>query len=114
MYRIKIDYTTGDSFHTEETFTYLEGTFKNMETVEENIERIKNHYEYYQKYDDMWKKPAEKTPKGVIWDKEWRAITLETVDDDGNLFTTMPDWMGYFETLNELSVETDTPRWRPH
>jgi len=46
-YRIKISYSTGDSFGSEDTTSYLELTWQNIEIAKENMIRIKEHYEMY-------------------------------------------------------------------
>jgi hypothetical protein len=112
MFKIKIDYETGDSFSTYCDSTYLEGSFEKIETVKENIQRIKNHCEFYKKYSNIWEKPNEDLPKGVVWEEEHRCIVLETIDDEGNKFVEWPEWTGHFETLLEVSVVTNLG-WKP-
>jgi len=104
MYKIKIEYETGDSFHREDTFTYLDHEFKDIKVAEENLLRIKNHYEFHKEHDD-WKKPKGKLPLGVVWNDEYRSILLETIDDEGNIFTELPDWASYFGTMYGAYIE---------
>jgi hypothetical protein len=105
MFKIKVEYETGNSFNKYDAETILEDTYTKVETVKENVERIKNNYEYCQNNSDSWNKPEkEKLPNGVVWDDKYRTILLETVDDNGNKFTTYPDWVGYFETLKAIRV----------
>lgn len=113
MYRIKIKYQTGDSFSNRDAVTYLDIDFKKLEVAEDNILRIKNHYEYYKKHDDMWSKPDEELLKGVCWNDEYRSITLETIDDNGNLYLEIPEWIGYFETLYSAQIEFKGMRYEP-
>jgi hypothetical protein len=47
-YRIKISYQTGDSFHFEDCYNYLELTWDDIDVAKENLIRIKEHYEMYQ------------------------------------------------------------------
>ena len=42
-YKIKIYYSTGNSFGTYNTETYLELTFKDLEIAKANLIRIKEH-----------------------------------------------------------------------
>jgi hypothetical protein len=113
MYKIKIEYKTGNSFGSHDETDYLELEFKDLKVAEENIIRIKNHYEYYQKHSDMWHKPKGKLPKGVVWNERYGAILLETIDDDGNIFTENPFWVGYFETLYGASIVFKGMRYEP-
>ncbi len=118
MYKIKINYNTGDSFGTEEGLeTTLEFTWKSLQIAKENLIRIKEHYEYYQllnkKYSTLSKKEIEKQIK-IAKSKDWfttseynrdgeYALVLKT--DDGTscqISTTM--WVGYFESLNYAEI----------
>lgn len=46
-YRIKISYSTGNSFGSEETSDYLEMTWQNIDIAKENLQHIKEHYDMY-------------------------------------------------------------------
>ena len=46
-YRIRIDYTTGNSLHSENTSDYLEFTWKDLNIAKENLKRIQKHYKMY-------------------------------------------------------------------
>lgn len=46
-YKIKIEYSTGDSFHNEDTSGYIEFDWVNLDIAKENLQRIKEHYQMY-------------------------------------------------------------------
>jgi len=89
----------------EDTFTYLDHEFKDIKVAEENLLRIKNHYEYYTEHNCIYKKPKGKLPLGVVWNDEYRDILLETIDDEGNVFTELPNWTTYFATMYSACIE---------
>ena len=51
MYRIKISYSTGNSFGSDDTWDYLELTWKDLDIAKENLQRIKEHYTLYEGVD---------------------------------------------------------------
>lgn len=59
-YKIKITYSTGDSFHTEDTFDYLDFSWEKMGVVKENLKRIEDHYKMNNSGDDYSGKDADK------------------------------------------------------
>jgi hypothetical protein len=46
-YKIKIEYSTGNSLETYDSTDYLEFTFNDINNAKENLNRIKEHYEMY-------------------------------------------------------------------
>ena len=46
-YKIQIDYSTGNSFGSEDTMDYVELTWKNLDVAKKNLQYIKEHYEMY-------------------------------------------------------------------
>jgi hypothetical protein len=48
--KIKISYTTGDSFGHNDKEDYLELTWQNLDNAKENLNRIKEHYEMYRSF----------------------------------------------------------------
>ena len=99
MYRIKIDYKTGNSFGSQDETDFIEYEWTNLDKAKESLKRIKNHNEFDKENSNCYTKPKVEIPEGVIWDNEYRMIMLELVDDDGNVFKYSPFWIGYFERL---------------
>lgn len=64
-YKIKIDYSTGDSFGSEDLTRYLELTWQNIDIAKDNLLRIKEHYEMYS--------DLENYSKSTLTEQEWFA-----------------------------------------
>jgi len=115
QYNINISYQTGSSFHTEECEELIERDWKDVDKVKECLQRIQNHYEFYQKYSNMYSKPKVKIPKGVVWDEDYKQISLELIDDNGKPFRYSNFWTGYFEKLHiaEIIISDKGMRYEP-
>ena len=103
MFKIKIFYKTGDSFHTREDSSILEPSWDNLDTAKENLKRIQVHYEFYQKYKNVDLKHKEsikeEVPPFIILDKKYNLICLKLILDNGNEMQMYCEWCGYFERL---------------
>lgn len=121
MYKIKINYSTGDSFHTEEREEFLEYEFEKLETAKENLERIKEHYEVYQEYGrnyhGSYKEIKEKygnkkwfvSKDSKIYDTFLSLHSLNLVLDDKREVRYSSFWTGYFERLHGAYIEQELP-----
>jgi hypothetical protein len=108
MYKIKIDYRTGNSFGSHTETDGIEYEWENLEMAKESLERIKNHYEFYKKNDHRYTKPEGPLPIGVIWSGEFGGLLLlELISDSGKLFKYSSFWTGYFETLYSAEIVDD-------
>lgn len=124
-YKIKVDYSTGDSFKHYDTSSYLELEFDNLDIAKENLARIKAHYTMYKElngYNYSW---DNKKTKSEIFDhykrENWFVNTLNRrgeiddmaqycinlIADNGNTMQMSCFWCGYFETLNGAEIEID-------
>ena len=65
-YQIKISYTTGNSFESEDEERFLDLTWENVEVAKENLRRIASHYEMYKDIEESYSK--KKKPEQ--WYKE--------------------------------------------
>lgn len=106
-YRIKIHYTTGNSFNTDDYEECLEYGWQNLDMAKESLKRIKNHYKFYQDHGEQWTKPKCKLPVGVKWNNEHRMLMLELMTDDGKSYFYSSFWTGYFETLHSATIICD-------
>lgn len=108
MYKIVIDYDTGDSFHTEEGLQQdIEMRWSNLDRAKESLERIKAHYAYYKwkEKDSRWMNTPEVAKPEWYLDNTYFSIPL--VDDHGNQIPVGAFWCGYFERLNGAKITTD-------
>lgn len=46
-YKIKIDYSTGDSFNSYNEIRYIDLEWSNLDVAKENLQRIREHYQQY-------------------------------------------------------------------
>ena len=124
-HKIKIWYTTGDSFGSQDRDEILEMEWDNLDIAKANLKRIKEHYIRYKVDNDFYGKkgyyykslsPEDKliydtkktrdwysTPEG--WDNYHYSICLKA--DNGNDWIISPFWVGYFETLNSAQIISD-------
>jgi len=90
IYNIHIDYTTGDSFNSEQVPAEpLDIVTTSLDTAKENLARIKAHYKECGDNPNFGKRYA-----------------LELKTDDGVRIIT-PFWIGYFETLHGAKIVID-------
>lgn len=117
-YIIKVDYTTGNSFGTEEVIGEEVDPFEweSLEVAKINLKRIKEHYEWKTLY-NKWENRAYGAPKKKPEPPSWRKVkttdwssTREISDlmnfvlDNGEEVQFWPPWCGYFETLNSAQI----------
>ena len=114
MFTIFLEYTTGDTFHTEETSTTLEAEWT-LDVAKENLKRIKEHYKAYQdrngyascmmgkRENDLLEKIKNERwfiqQKVGSWTLGWEH-SVRLLENDGSTNDYSCDWCGYFETLH--------------
>ena len=103
MYKIKYDYRTGDSFHTEDSEGLLEYEWEDLAVAKEALRRIKEHYKWYESIENPWTDDVERPkwhnikPGSQIRDMDHCLLNMPT--DNGEEVQFWPPWCGYFETL---------------
>jgi len=104
MYKIKYNYKTGDSFHTEDREELLEYEWKDLGVAKEALRRIKEHYAWYESIENSWIDDVErpgwhniKLGSFIHKDQEQELINIPM--DSGEEVQFWPPWCGYFETL---------------
>ena len=129
IYKIKLWYTTGDSYSTHKTSEVLELTWSNLDIAKENLRRIKEHYicynvdSSYGGVNSSYYKclsPEDKLIYDTRTTKEWYTVDkdlkhftymISLKADNGNPWVIHTFWIGYFETLNKgmiISEDRDT------
>jgi len=119
-YKIKIDYDTGDSFHTErDCEAFLELEWKDLDKAKQALKEIQDHYTYYlfmkQEYSaskkqleamqkKCHKKPwiSDKSDYSNKYEFEFYTVMLE--NDEGVRVGESTFWCGYFERLNGADI----------
>lgn len=112
-HKIKYYYRTGDSFHSEDTESFLEIEWKDLSVAKEALKRIKEHYKWY-KYVEYGKTFSDDT---VIEKPEWLKIDFDDKYTEHNLINLPLDngkelqmwcpWCGYFETLYGAEIVSE-------
>ena len=118
MFTINIAYTTGDSFHSEETEDTVALVWKNKEVARKALKSIKEHYDFCNASDQYGITPRERSvikerAKLQPWYcKDYPDFTLMVEMDDGTYHQLHAFWCGYFESLHSAEVitcpDTDT------
>lgn len=133
-YIIKVSYSTGDSFGSDDTYTNIELTWKDLSIAKENLQRIKEHYVLHNlsrskfNINDYKDKPwfvyepklfsismnrAIDESQKKEGDYEYRADEyyyqhcLKLKADNGNEMQISAFWCGYFEQLHQIEIELD-------
>lgn len=122
-YHIRINYVTGDSFHTETRDSSI-GEGWTLEVAKENLRRLREHHRavnisknYYSmanhaKVENLsteWKKQPWYV--GVHYSNGKETInetSFMIVNNDGTPKKEYAFWNGYFEHLNSATVEAET------
>lgn len=102
-YKIKYNYQTGDSFHTETCEEVLEFDWEDLDIAKEGLKRINEHYKWYSS------KNSYSFNKNEVSKPEWHNVNTDLVSqehylmnirmDNGKEVQFWPPWCGYFETL---------------
>lgn len=129
-YRIKITYTTGDSFHTEEGLeTTLEEVYTTLERATEVLNRIKDHYLFVttnSEYNRGWyfrdKKRKEemekiieeaKTKPWYVEDKYGIYASIKLLLDNGTTWQMHTFWYdGTFDFLDSAEIIAELPKFK--
>jgi hypothetical protein len=106
-YRIRVEYTTGNSFGSEREEDYLELEWDKREVAKENLRRIKEHHDWYESTNNRssWNK-EEPLPKPK-WIKSKYNHCLTLVTDGGKEMELGAFWVGYFEQLHGAYIEVE-------
>lgn len=108
MYKIKINYTTGNSFNSYEEIEYLDGSWEDIKIVEENIKRISEHANWYESKNSYSTLKKNKLSKPEFSIDEY---SVKLLLDDRAEYQIHTFWCGYFETLNEVECEVELPKY---
>jgi len=115
VYRIRIDYQTGNSFGSHDETDYLDLTWENLDVAKANLKRIEEHYDLYRKINKYGITPKEKE-KLIETNKNKDWFTLSTYGDFSSSLILKTDdyrdymlhafWTGYFERLHGGTIES--------
>lgn len=86
-YKIRVDYSTGDSYGSRDTSDFIELEWDNLDIAKENLRRIKEHYEFYRQensYTRRYNKDAKDysdRPWFVNVPKPWLISSDRRIDE---------------------------------
>lgn len=116
MYTIKVEYTTGNSFCSEDTTGEVEFQWETKEAAQKAMKAIQEHYKAYRQRESDWRQntadnsqyenePWFAKPSEVLFGSDSWKYSIVLPDDNGEFtWRTYPFWVGYFERLNALEV----------
>jgi hypothetical protein len=116
MYKIKVEYETGDSFGSEDVEKILDLSWTNIDYAKESLKRIETHYKWFEKYIEYEyechvRPTTAKIPEMPNFIKKMknlnRSYNLFLVNDLGEDVMISVSWCGYFETLYGASIIGD-------
>lgn len=102
-FEILIEYTTGDSFHTEDTSRTLEHQWEKEEVALENLNRINDHYKWISNKNSYF--PLEKYEEPEWHKKLPNDESIILLMDDGSEWQFWAFWCGYFESLISVEIQ---------
>lgn len=109
-FKIKIDYTTGDSNGSHRETDYVDVTCETEAIALENLKRLKAHYVFYHAEE---KARTQKEKQKIIddhrqfpWfvDGKYPGYLVRLIASEGKTLDYHPPYYGYFERLNELGI----------
>jgi len=109
MYRIKVEYETGDSFGKEDTEVILDEKWADVDVVKENLKRIKDHYSWVCSK-SQWSDKELPRPDWLHERQHYPGSEdcyIHLLRDNREEFEVCTSWTGYFETLYGASIISD-------
>lgn len=114
MYQIVAEYSTGDSFHTEEAETNLAPLWSSLERAKEALSILNTHHKMYQEMDNRYEEEGyylsriqmEEFKNSPYYDGQYPEFSVKVPLDDGTLMQIHVPYHGYFEHLYGLSIES--------
>ena len=116
-YTINIEYTTGDSFHSEEAEDTVDLEWEDMAVIKIALQRIKEHYKWYKNINgyNRFDPEIDERPKWHKTNMENNTFNRQHVInlpmDDGTEQQIGAFWCGHFETLNAAEIVLVKPEF---
>lgn len=118
-FQIEANYTTGDSFGSENVTDVLEYEWQDEEIAKKNLKALSDHYRAYQWQENKgytFQDDPKIDYKNEWWYRELACFKDEVssamwllMDDMTKIPFTCP-WIGYFESLNSLELKIKTEK----
>ena len=94
-YLLYVTYSTGDSFHREDGRISFVDLYRTREEAEENVKLMREHYE----------KARDRRFERIKKEK-FNPYSVELKNHEGNVFSFHCPYVGYFERLSSIEVES--------
>ena len=110
MYKIKVIYSTGNSFDSYDEEEILEIEWESLDMAKRNLLHIQSHYNMYNKISSYLKPndPKLNPYRDCIWfNIDSYAHTMKFELDNGKLFQMLLPWIGYFANLYSAEIIFD-------
>ena len=106
-YKIEIEYSTGNSFHNEETSDIIELYWNNLDIAKANLNRIKEHYNMYNEVDSYLSNKSyieileeNKHKDWFVYEPKLYCISKDTVIDEKDKHKYEPSDIKYIADIN--------------
>lgn len=116
-YKIKVEYSTGNSYGSEDTESFIDLEWDNLDIAKENLQAIKEHWGFYREYGGHWfsNHKEKKDYSGKWWYPEIDGVIgadnihhcMKLKADNGKTMQQWNFWCGYFEYLIGAEIVTD-------
>lgn len=103
VYKIKVEYQTGDSFNSYDEEEILDITWNDADIAKENLRRIQEHYNWAEV---LYTSNSIDRPKWLE-NTGCSEYNIPLLLDDGTIQRVAVSWVGYFETLYGASIISD-------
>lgn len=110
IYKIVADYETGNSASKHDAREILDYGWTRLHIVKQNIIRLRSQWEWY-KHEEKYPYRREEIEKPIYVDSEY-GWSIYLLDNNGEEFKYSTLWIGFFETLYDLEIEGDFPKYR--
>lgn len=109
MFKIKLIYTTGNTFETCEVERFINCEWDTEEKAIHEMNKIREHWIFNKKISSTRDKDTKKKLVSQAIMQSWykpgnSEYTMLLVDNDGNSFEMYAAWLGYFEILHSTEV----------
>lgn len=112
-YTLRIDYSTGNSFGSEDVITDLEITWDDLDIIKQNLRNIKEHYYMIEELENFMNRKKYDEILAQYRNKDWfvdendvymNQYYIYLKADNGNKIRISTFWIGHFEKLHSIEI----------
>jgi hypothetical protein len=105
-YKIKAEYSTGDSNDTYDETLVLDMQWKSLQNATNALKRIEEHYHWYRSQHGWDRSKKVQRPE---WSEGLSESVIVVLLDNANPVQFAAPWCGYFEHLYRCSIVDELP-----